>query len=162
MNGMNTPHTGGEFNWKNEYLSQLAEKFHLVVYYASGATKNAIVGMLVCLNLTKVPINNLERWNRTLKTRIERYFTETNTNRWVDILEDFTNNLNHSKNRTINMRPANVTIENAPKIFKKLHPDMRQPKQCKLSVGDMVRLAVEGNIFTKVITYYCTLFYNFF
>ena len=50
MNGMNTPHKGGEFNWKNEYLSQLAEKFHLVVYYASGATKNAIVGIVVCLN----------------------------------------------------------------------------------------------------------------
>jgi len=86
-----------------------------------------------------------------LKTRLERYFTEKKTTRWVGVLPDFTNNINNSKNRTIGIEPALVTLDNARSIFKRLHPDMRKPKECKLQVGDLVRLAIEGNIFKKVI-----------
>jgi len=92
-----------------------------------------------------------------LKTRLERYFTETGSHHWIDVLEDFTNNLNHSINRTIKMAPVNVTLENAPRIFKQLHPNMKKPKDCKLKIGDIVRLAIEGNIFTKVLILFYTL-----
>ena len=84
------------------------------------------------------------------QTRIARYFTENKTTRWIDILADFTNNINNSKNRSIGMAPSKVTIENAPKIFKKLHPNQKRPKVCKLKVGDIVRRKLDGNVFTKV------------
>ena len=99
-----------------------------------------------------------ERWNRTIKTRIERFFSEINSKRWIDILEQFTHNINRTKNRTIGIEPVNVTLENAAQIFKRLHPEMRKPKDCKLKVGNVVRTAIEGNVFKKVtwtISNYC-------
>ena len=126
---------GGEFDLRNKYFSSLINKYHLAVYYAKGVTKNAIV----------------ERWNRTIETRFERYFTEQKNHRWVDVLKDFTNNINHTKNRSIGMPPASVNLDNSQVIFQKLHPDIKRPKDCKLKIGDIVRLAIQGNIFTKVI-----------
>ena len=125
---------GGEFEIRNRHFSAIIDKYHLVMYYAKGVTKNAIV----------------ERWNRTLKTRLERYFTETGKRRWLDVMSQFTDNINHTKNRSIGMAPSEVTFENAPNIFKRLHPDMKRPKECKLKIGDVVRIAIDGNIFTKV------------
>jgi len=125
---------GREFEIKNRYFHSIMEKYHIIMYYAKGVTKNAIV----------------ERWNRTFKTRLERYFTEKNKERWIDVLSQFTTNINNSKNRSIGMSPAKVTFENAKQIFKRLHPNMRKPTDCKLRLGDMVRKAIEGNIFTKV------------
>ena len=133
---------GGEFEIRNTHFGSIIDKYHMAMYYAKGATKNAIV----------------ERWNRTLKTRLERYFTETNKKRWIDVLPQFTNNINNSKNRTIRLPPSKVTLENAPKIFKRLHPEMKKPKDCKLKLGDIVRTAIEGNIFTKV-GYICETLY---
>jgi len=125
---------GGEFDIRNIHFRTIIDKYRLAMYYAKGATKNAIV----------------ERWNRTLKTRLERYFTETGKKRWIDILEQFTNNINHTKNRSIGMAPSDVSLANAPAIFKRLHPSMKKPKECKLHIGDVVRVAIEGHIFTKV------------
>jgi len=116
------------------HFASIIEKYHMAMYYAKGVTKNAIV----------------ERWNRTLKTRLERYFTETNRKRWIDVLPQFTTNINNTKNRTIGIPPSRVTLDNSTKIFKRLHPDMKKPKDCKLKLGDIVRTAIEGNIFTKV------------
>jgi len=130
---------GREFEIRNQHFGAIIDKYHLVMYYAKGVTKNAIA----------------ERWNRTLKSRLGRYFTETGKNRWIDVLEQFTNNINHTKNRSIGMPPSEVTLENAPKIFKRLHPDMKRPKDCKLKIGDVVRTAIEGNIFTKVRIILC-------
>ena len=58
---------------KNQYNSILVKKYHMVVYYTTGPKKNSMV----------------ERFNRTIKERIERFFTESNTKNWVDILDDF-------------------------------------------------------------------------
>ena len=54
----------------------------------------------------------VERFNRTLKERIERYFTENKTKCWVDILQLFSNNINNSVNRSIGVRPIDVTLAN--------------------------------------------------
>ena len=114
----------------------------MIMYYAKGLTKNAIV----------------ERWNRTIKTRLERYFTERNRKRWIDVLTQFTKNINNTNNRSIGLPPSKVTLENAAKIFQRLHPDMKKPKDCKLKLGDIVRTAIEGNIFTKVDYFVKTIY----
>ena len=125
---------GKEFD--NKIFSTLMAKYRIQIFFAKGAAKNAIV----------------ERWNRTLKTRLHRYFTENKTKRWVDILEQFTKNINASFNRSIGMAPDQVTIANSQKIFKKLHPLEPFSKICKLKLGDIVRKAIEGNIFSKGYT----------
>ena len=92
----------------------------------------------------------VERFNRTLKQRIERYFTETKSHRWIDILSDFSNNINHTVNRTIGIEPARVTLDNADSIWKKLYPKQGLNVKCdKIKVGDRVRTVLPRNIFTK-------------
>ena len=106
----------------------------MIGYYTTGPTKNSMV----------------ERFNRTLKERIERYFTETSTKRWIDILDDFVSNINHSKNRSIGIAPSQVTFENANKIWKRLYPNQSVNVKCdKIKVGDRVRTVLKQNIFAK-------------
>ena len=125
---------GGEFDLRNNDFSAVVERLHLSVYYGKGKTKNAIA----------------ERWNRTFKTRLQRYFTDKKTTKWIDVLENFTNNINRSYNRSIGMAPSEVTFENSQNILKRLHPNSKRPKMCKLRVGDLVRIPATETIFSKV------------
>jgi hypothetical protein len=55
----------------------------------------------------------IERFNRTLKTRLFRYFTHHKTNRWIDVLDEFIRSYNESFHRSIGMAPNDVTFDNA-------------------------------------------------
>ena len=57
-----------------------------------------------------------ERFNRTLKEKMYRYFTAKNTRRYVDVLQDIIYSYNHSYHRSIGMAPANVTPDNEATI----------------------------------------------
>lgn len=106
----------------------------MVVYYTIGAKKNSMV----------------ERFNRTLKERLERYFTDVNTRRWIDILPDFISNINHSVNRTIGVSPSEVTFDNAQHIWEKLYPNQSMNPKCnQILIGDRVRTGIPQNIFSK-------------
>ena len=130
-----TSDKGLEFDSRNSFIKDiLIQKYHLVIYYTTGAKKNSMV----------------ERFNRTLKDRLERYFTETSHKRWLDVLQDFVNNINHSINRTIGIRPVDVNLENASKIWKRLYPKANEVPKCEvIKVGDRVRIAIEKSIFAK-------------
>jgi hypothetical protein len=43
----------------------------------------------------------VERFNRTLKSKMYRYFTHTNTRRYVDVLLDLLNSYNRTYHRSI-------------------------------------------------------------
>lgn len=130
-----TSDKGREFDIRNKYFhGVIVEKYHMVVYFTSGSKKNSMV----------------ERLNRTLKERLERFFSETGRKRWIDALPDFISNINHSINRSIGIRPVDVTLENAPKIWKKLYPKANSKPKCdKILVGDRVRIAIDKQIFSK-------------
>lgn len=53
----------------------------------------------------------VERFNRTLKSRLWKYFTANNTRRYVDILQDVVHAYNNSPHRSIGMRPVDVDNE---------------------------------------------------
>ena len=123
-----------QFTVKNPYIKKiLVDKYRMKVFTMSGRTKGSIV----------------ERWNRTFKTRLERYFTEHNTKKWTDVLQDFTRNINDSVNRSIGIAPSKVTSSNAYLIRQRLYdePDAVQP--CSLNVGDRVRIPKVKNIHSK-------------
>ena len=125
---------GNEFTIANKYLKDiLVDKFKLKVYTLRGKTKSSIV----------------ERWNRTFKTRMERYFTATNSFNWVKVLQNFTNNINNTMNRSIGYAPADVDYSNVDKIRKILYPLMKNPKPCRFKTNDIVRIAVGKDIFQK-------------
>lgn len=102
------------------------------VYTMSGRTKGSIV----------------ERYNRTLKTRLERYFTETGSNKWIDVLPQMTKNINNTVNRSTGFKPAEVTEKNSDEIKLRLYRS-NIPKKCSISIGDRVRIIRDKNIFKK-------------
>ena len=62
-------------------------------------------------NETKASI--AERFNRTLKTKMWKYFTAKNTLKYVqDILQKLVKSYNHSRHRSIGMRPVDVNEDN--------------------------------------------------
>ena len=50
----------------------------------------------------------IERFNRTLKSRMWRYFTHKNTRRYLDVLQDLVHSYNNTFHRSIGMKPSEV------------------------------------------------------
>jgi transposase InsO family protein len=50
----------------------------------------------------------VERFNRTIKSRIWKYFTANKTTRYIDVLQDFVDSYNNTVHRSIGMRPKEV------------------------------------------------------
>lgn len=100
----------------------------------------------------------VERFNRTLKEKMWRYFTHKHTYRYIDQLEKFISSYNHSHHRSIKMAPVNVNEENESTVFKNLYGynkeegDLGSVIEFKFKVGDLVRLSKSKSIFEKGYT----------
>jgi hypothetical protein len=82
----------------------------------------------------------VERFNRTLKSRLHRYMTHHRTNRWIDALGDVVISYNSSYHRSIGTAPNDVTLGNVEKIARRLYPP-KPPLRYKYDVGDRVRIS---------------------
>ena len=74
----------------------------------------------------------VERFNRTLKSRMWRYFTYTKKKRYIDKLDDFLESYNNSRHRTIKMAPADVTKSDEVYLLQNMY-DMKPSKNQYLS-----------------------------
>jgi hypothetical protein len=70
----------------------------------------------------------VERYNRTLKTRLYKYFTRRETWRWLEILPKIVKAINRSVNRMTGMRPIDVTHENDQIVYKRLYTDTKRKR----------------------------------
>ncbi|CAB4014362.1 integrase core domain-containing, partial [Paramuricea clavata] len=93
----------------------------------------------------------VERFNRTLKTMMWKYFYSKGTYNWVDALSELTNNCNHTKHSSILTRPADVSKSNKNQVWITLygHGLGEFPLPNKFRVDDTVRITKYKNIFTK-------------
>lgn len=73
-------------------------KKHNIVHFATGSDLKTSV---------------VERFNRTLKERMWKYFTAHNTHRYVDIVQDLVKGYNYSYHKSIQMKPSEVSSENS-------------------------------------------------
>ena len=89
----------------------------------------------------------VERFNRTLKTRMWKYFTFKGKHRYVDGLDDLLYSYN-SFHRTIKMTPSEVNKENEAMILKLNYIPKKSPKWL-LNVGDKVRISKARRQFKK-------------
>ena len=48
----------------------------------------------------------VERWNRTMKEKMFKYFTANSTNEYIDILQDLVKQYNNTKHSSIKMTPV--------------------------------------------------------
>lgn len=95
----------------------------------------------------------VERFNRTLKTRMWRYFTHKNTRRFVEVIPDLIHSYNNSYHRSIGMAPAQVNSSNESSIRKKLYPmQSKKNLKWKYSVNDKVRISMQRLPFKKGYT----------
>ena len=90
----------------------------------------------------------VERFNRTLKTRMWRYFTKYQTVRYIDALQDFVQSYNDTYHRSIGMAPSQVNAANQEEVWQRLygHDGKGVPK---FKVDDRVRISKAKRRFEK-------------
>lgn len=99
----------------------------------------------------------VERLNRTIKTRMWRYFTHTGQYRWLEVLPKLIYSYNASVHRVIGIAPQDVNVENEIDLWSK--QQQRYPQKVGSSalrdkhpvfqVGDHVRISKYKSIFDK-------------
>lgn len=98
----------------------------------------------------------VERFNRTLKTRMYRAFSERGNYRWVDLLPELLKSYNDSVHRTIGMKPSEVNENNEQLVMERIRkntkPHVVNKKTPKFNVGDHVRISKHKMIFAKGYT----------
>jgi len=92
-----------------------------------------------------------ERFIRTLKTRIWTYLTANKTERYIDVLDKIVKSYNHTKHRSIKMKPADVTSAHETLIWRRLYErDLNKPGKMKpISHKQMVRISRVKGEFEK-------------
>ena len=91
----------------------------------------------------------VERFNRTLKTKMWKYFTHREVLTYVDVLQDMVDSYNRTVHRTIGLPPADVTWANQTVVAKRLYGRSGMSPKCKFKPGDRVRLVKSKRTFKK-------------
>lgn len=94
----------------------------------------------------------IERFNRTLKSKMWKYFTANKTSRYIDILQDLITAYNNTHHRSIKMTPNSVNDKNAHDVWNSLYGKHQKNIKPKLKLGDTVRISKNSRIFTKGYT----------
>ncbi len=100
---------------------------------------------------TDLKASIVERFNRSLKSRIWRFLTATNSQRYIDVLQDIMQGYNSSYHRSIKMRPVDVGKENEVVVFQNLYGGMKKNEHpvFKYKVGDVIRISKVRGPFAK-------------
>ena len=96
----------------------------------------------------------IERWNRTMKEKMFKYFSANSTRKYTDIIDDLVNRYNNTKHSTIKMTPIEASLKkNENKVRRYLYDlEPAHRKQPKFSVGDRVRITKKKKTFEKGYT----------
>ena len=123
---------GREF--ENHLVQSLFREHNIEFFTVKSAYKAAII----------------ERWNRTLKHKLWRYFTAENTQQWTDVLQTIVQSYNHSIHRSIGRRPADVTEAEVSDMREEM-ANRRKPEKGKddIRLGDQVRISKVKSVFAK-------------
>jgi len=125
---------GKEF--ENRDVQALFQNHNIELFSVKSAYKAAVV----------------ERFNRTLKTKLWRYFTVNMNEKWVDVLPKVLVSYNNSKHRSIGCKPSEVNSSNVAEIRDKMLTT-NQKKKIKekddINVGDKVRISKVKSVFAK-------------
>ena len=98
----------------------------------------------------------IERFNRTLKGWMWKYFSEQSTSKYIDVLGDLLDYYNNKKHRTIKMTPQEASLKkNEPQVYENIYGDkklMADTSTAKFQIGDKVRIAKLKRHFEKGYT----------
>ena len=102
-------------------------------------------------NEEKSPV--VERWIRTMKEKMWKYFSANNTRKYIDVLDDLTDQYNNTIHSSIGMTPVDASKPSNQDIVRvNLYPALPKAKKPKLTVGDWVRITRKKKTFEKGYT----------
>jgi hypothetical protein len=122
----------------NKLLTNLLQKNNVHLYSTENEEKSTVV----------------ERWNRTIKRIMWKFFTANNTNKYINVLPSLVEKYNHTYHRSIKCTPTEASKpENSASVFEALYGDTPLLKKIpKYKVGDEVRIAKKKKTFEKGYT----------
>lgn len=93
----------------------------------------------------------VERVQRTIKGMMYRYFTHTNSYRYIDSLPQLVDSYNNTFHSAINLAPNDITSDNQESVWLFQYNPARPPKvvRHKFKIGDTVRISKYSMIFDK-------------
>ena len=96
-----------------------------------------------------IKASTVEHFNRTLKSKLWRYFTGHETLSYMDVLDSMVNVYNHTIHHSISMAPDDVTSKNKACIWCQLYANLISYKEPALYVGDSVPISKARQVFKK-------------
>ena len=96
-----------------------------------------------------------ERWIRTMKKKMWKYFSAKSTNNFINVLPDLVREYNNTRHSSIKMTPVKASKkENELRVWRNLYPDHLEIHDIKpkFSVGDKVRISKKKKTFEKGYT----------
>ena len=123
---------GGEF-W-NEKVKRVMKKYDVKMYTTENEEKSCIV----------------ERWIRTMKTIMFRYFTAARMRNYASVLPKMVAKYNNTYHRSIKCTPVQAKMPgNYQMVFNSLYPPLDKPAKAVFKIGDVVRIAKKKKKFEK-------------
>ena len=117
-------------------------------------TNNEIEYVIFDKTFNKNAMAKVERFNKTIRDRIDSYMKINNTNKYIDVLDKIVKNYNNTVHRGINQKPIDA---NEFQIFKdetkKIH-EVKEKIKYEFLIGDFVRIYKEKQIFEKGSKHY--------
>jgi len=131
---------GSEF-YNKEFLSFCKEN-KISIYSTNSELKACVV----------------ERFNRSLRERMHRYFSYTDKNKYIDILQDLVKSYNNSYHRSIKCTPISINSKSDQnKIYQNLYKYRKDDGDkseitLKFKIGDKIRVSKSKRTFEKGYT----------
>ena len=94
----------------------------------------------------------VERWIRTMKEKMWKYFSAKSTNNFINVLPNLVREYNNTRHSSIKMTPVKASKkENELRVWRNLYPDHLEIHDIKpkFSVGDKVRISKKKKTFEK-------------
>ena len=97
----------------------------------------------------------VERWIRTMKEKMWKYFSAKSTNVYMNVLSDLVKEYNNTRHSSIKITPVKVSKkENKLTVWRNLYPEHLEIHDIKpkFSVGDKKRISKKKKTFEKGYT----------
>ena len=124
---------GTEF-WNKKVIENVMKKYGVKMYTTENEEKSCIV----------------ERWIRTMKSIMFRYFTAARTRNYISVLPKMVLKYNNTYHRSIKCMPTQAKIPiNYQSVFDSLYPKLDAPAKAVFKIGDVVRIVRKKGKFEK-------------
>ena len=97
----------------------------------------------------------VERWIRTIKEKMWKYFTDNNSYNYINVLPELVEDYNNTVHSSTKLTPIDASKEeNELTVWRNLYPDRFKINELtpKFSVGDEVRITKKKKVFEKGYT----------